>query len=65
VGCYVDNVEERVMSDQYISDYMTSTVCRDYCDGKGALYYATKVGIEKKNYKGKKPASSSSGTNRP
>lgn len=53
VGCYADNVEERVMSDQYINDYMTSTVCRDYCDGKDALYYATKVGIKKKKYNGK------------
>ena len=41
------------MSNQYLSDDMTSVVCRDHCEGKGALYYATQVKTKgKPNYGG-------------
>ena len=45
IDCYADAEEERVMSNVYTSDDMTSTVCRNHCEDKGALYYATQVRI--------------------
>ncbi|CAM9700723.1 unnamed protein product [Ascophyllum nodosum] len=46
MDCYADDAEERVMSNMYISDDMTSAVCRDHCKDKNALYYATQYGDE-------------------
>ena len=43
MDCYADDAEERVMSNMYISDDMTSAIYRDHCKDKNALYYATQV----------------------
>ena len=43
MDCYADDEEERIMSNMYASDDMTSAVCRDHCEENNALYYATQV----------------------
>ncbi|CAM9965889.1 unnamed protein product [Ascophyllum nodosum] len=46
MDCYADDMEERIMSNMYASDDMTSAVCRDHCKESNALYYATQFGNE-------------------
>ncbi|CAN0347440.1 unnamed protein product, partial [Ascophyllum nodosum] len=46
MDCYANDPEERMMSDMYVSDDMTSTVCRDHCTHKNTMYYATQYGNE-------------------
>ena len=35
-----------MMSDMYVSDDMTSTVCRGHCTHKNTMYYATQVELK-------------------
>lgn len=43
--CYADSKDDRVMGDFFVLSNMTQSLCREHCEGKNAMYYATQVMI--------------------
>eukprot|EP00752_Nemacystus_decipiens_P008218 g7348.t1 len=46
VGCFNDNLQDRVLSHRTRIDGLTTEMCRDYCSERDALFYATQYSKE-------------------
>lgn len=43
LGCYIDDKDDRVLTNAITTEDMTWAICRDHCADKDALYFATQV----------------------
>lgn len=43
MGCYRDMTDRRLMTDMIWDESMTPSLCRQHCEGTGAMYYGTQV----------------------